>query len=72
MVPPMALMSPMCSIMVLRAMGRMEMMAVRIRPPSAPPPNRENTVRSPWTGRPNQGAEATPLKSTLPVAAATA
>ena len=60
----------MCSIIVASAMGMMVMMAVMARPVSMRPSNRLNTVLSHTTGKPTQGACATPEKSTSPSSAA--
>ena len=63
----MAELSPMCSIMVARAIGMMVMMAVSAIPELKPGPNRENTVFSHSTGRPIHAALSTPEKSTTPI-----
>ena len=71
MVPPMAEMSPTCSIIVAKAIGTIMMIEETSRPVSTlPEPRRPNTVFCIWTGRPIQAASLTPLKSTLPVTAA--
>ena len=72
MVPPMAEMSPTCSIIVAKAIGTI-MMIEEIRKPALKlsAPKRLNTVFSRRTGRPIQAASLTALKSTLPVRAAT-
>ena len=71
MAPPMAEMSPTCSIIVAKAIGTI-MTIEEIRSPllTLPEEKRPNTVFSMATGRPIQAASLTPEKSTLPVIAA--
>ena len=64
-----AQMSPMCSIIVAKAMGMMAMIAVTSRLVSQLP-MREKTVFSTLTVSPIHGAAATPEKSTWPSSAA--
>ena len=65
----MAEMSPMCSIMVASASGMIVMTAVMASPASKLLESAK-TVFSKVTGRPTQGAAATPEKSTSPSATA--
>ena len=72
-VPPMAEMSPTCSIMVANAIGTMVITEVRTMPQSVSPfVNTDNPVFCQMIGRPNQSASLTSVKSTLLLTAATA
>ena len=72
MVPPMAEMSPTCSIIVAKAIGTIMMIEETSRPVlTLPEEKRPKTVFCMATGRPIQAASLTPEKSTLPVIAAT-
>ena len=70
-VEEMAHMSPMCSMMVARAMGIIMAMAEASRLPFTPSVAKENTVSFSWKGRPTQAASFTGVKSTRPHTAAT-
>ena len=65
-------MSPICSIIVAKEIGRIVITDVSSRPRSACPlARRPNTVSFQMTGEPIHAAFATGAKSTLPVSAAT-
>ena len=63
-VEEMALMSPMCSMIVARAIGTIAMIALQICAPFEKSTPR--IVCALWTGKPIQSALATAAKSTLP------
>ncbi len=72
MAPPMAEMSPTCSIMVAKAIGTIMTIEETSRPVSTlPEAKRPKTVSCALTGRPIQAASFTPEKSTWPKMAAT-
>ena len=71
-VPPIAEMSPTCSIMVANAIGTIVMMDVITMPQFVSPfVNTEKPVLLQITGTPSQAASFTSVKSTFPVTAAT-